>query len=70
MALGRLTVLQERALVALGGIEPRWTLTGGGALAGFHTRHRVTRDLDLFFRGQISRLRAWASPWFEPTVRL
>jgi len=24
-------------------------LTGGGALAGFHTKHRETRDLDLFF---------------------
>jgi len=24
-------------------------LTGGAALAGFHTKHRETRDLDLFF---------------------
>lgn len=51
MALGRLTPLQERVLVALAAVEPRWTLTGGGALVGFHTQHRETRDLDLFFRG-------------------
>jgi hypothetical protein len=30
------------------GLQPPWTLTGGGALAGFHTKHRETRDLDLF----------------------
>jgi hypothetical protein len=52
MALGRLTPIQERVLAVLAAIEPRWTLTGGGALAGFHTGHRGTRDLDLFFRGQ------------------
>lgn len=28
----------------------RWTLTGGGALAGVHLGHRETRDLDLFWR--------------------
>jgi hypothetical protein len=27
-------------------------LTGGGALAGFHLRHRATHDLDLFTSGQ------------------
>jgi hypothetical protein len=32
-------------------MSSRWTLTGGAALVGFHTLHRVTRDLDLFFRG-------------------
>jgi hypothetical protein len=48
--LGRLTELQERVLVLLAGIEPAWTLSGGAALAGFHTRHRDTRDLDLFFQ--------------------
>ena len=42
--------VQRRALVALAGLEPRWTLTGGGALAGFHLGHRLTRDVDLFFR--------------------
>lgn len=52
MSTGRLTSLQERVLIALAGIVPAWTLTGGGALVGFHTKHRETRDLDLFFREQ------------------
>ena len=46
MALGRLSNLQEQVLVALAGIEPPWTLSDGAALAGFHTAHRETRDLD------------------------
>jgi hypothetical protein len=45
----RLTLLQERVLVLLAEIEPRWTLTGGDALAGVHLGHRTTRDLDLFW---------------------
>jgi hypothetical protein len=49
---GSLTLLQSRILIALAGFEPPWTLTGGGALAGFHTAHRTTRDLDLLWRGQ------------------
>src|SRR3954471_24192143 len=49
MSIGRLSALQERVLLQLAGVEPRWTLTGGAALAGFHTHHRETRDLDLFF---------------------
>jgi hypothetical protein len=52
VAVGRLSALQEQVLVALAGLQPAWTLTGGGALSGFHTRHRETRDLDLFFRGE------------------
>ncbi len=52
MALGRLTALQEAALVALAEMSPAWTLTGGGALVGFYTHHRETRDLDLFFRAE------------------
>ena len=48
----RLTPLQERVLVLLAEVEPRWTLTGGGALAGVHLGHRTTRDLDLFFQGR------------------
>ncbi len=52
MALGKLSQLQERVLVILAGITPPWTLSGGGALAGFHTRHRGTRDLDLFWQQQ------------------
>lgn len=51
MPLGRLTALQERILVLLAPL-PSWTLTGGAALVGFYTRHRTTRDLDLFFRPQ------------------
>lgn len=31
----------------LADITPPWILTGGAALAGFHTGHRSTRDLDL-----------------------
>jgi hypothetical protein len=45
----RLSTLQERVLAALSGLRPAWTLTGGGALVGFYTQHRETRDLDLFF---------------------
>jgi len=41
-----------RVLSLLAGIDPPWTLTGGGALAGFHLGHRCTRDLDLFWHGQ------------------
>jgi hypothetical protein len=41
-----------RVLRALAGMEPRWTLTGGGALCGYHLGHRDTRDLDLFFHGR------------------
>lgn len=52
MSLGRLSELQVTILRLAAGVEPSWTLTGGGALAGFHTMHRPTRDLDLFFRGQ------------------
>lgn len=47
---GRLSSLQSRVLELLAGLEPAWTLTGGGALVGFYTQHRSTRDLDLFFR--------------------
>lgn len=44
-----LTALQARVLRVLRGLP--WTLTGGGALIGYHLHHRATRDLDLFFRG-------------------
>ncbi len=50
----QLSPLQSRVLELLAGVEPPWTLTGGGALAGFHLGHRTTRDLDLFFIGQAS----------------
>lgn len=48
----RLTDLQRRVLAILAPVRPPWTLTGGGALAGFHLRHRTTRDLDLFWHGR------------------
>jgi hypothetical protein len=49
-----LSAAQEQVLVALSGMRPIWTLTGGGALVGFHTWHRETRDLDLFFHHQMA----------------
>jgi hypothetical protein len=48
----KLTSLQKQLLRALAGLDPAWTLTGGAALALVHTRHRGTRDLDLFWRGR------------------
>lgn len=48
----RLTGLQRRVLCAAADVDPRWTLTGGAALAGFHLGHRTTRDLDLFWNGR------------------
>ena len=54
MAVGRLSALQERVLLLVADLTPPWTLTGGGALVGFYTKHRETRDLDLFFRAQRS----------------
>lgn len=44
-----LSRLQRRIWVCLAGMEPPWTLSGGGALAGVHMGHRTTRDLDLFW---------------------
>lgn len=52
MPQGKLSALQQQILVVLSQIRPIWTLTGGAALAGFHTKHRETRDLDLFFHHQ------------------
>jgi hypothetical protein len=50
--LAQLSELQSRVLVALAGLQPPWTLSGGGALVGFHLHHRTTRDLDLFWHGR------------------
>jgi hypothetical protein len=47
----KLSALQWRILERLSTLQPPGTLTGGGALAGFHLKHRVTRDLDLFWHG-------------------
>lgn len=49
MSQGKLTSAQADALRALAGMSPPWRLAGGAALAGFHTKHRGTRDLDLFW---------------------
>jgi hypothetical protein len=57
VGLGKLSELQERVLVALAGIDPPWTLSGGAVLAGFHTAHRETRDLDLFWQRSSSEMR-------------
>lgn len=51
MPPSRLTPLQLRALDALEDVG-EWVLSGGAALAGFHTAHRSTRDLDLFWRSR------------------
>ena len=52
MGGSRLTPAQVEILHALAGMTPAWRLAGGAALAGFHTRHRGTRDLDLFWPGK------------------
>ncbi|HEY7213272.1 MAG TPA: nucleotidyl transferase AbiEii/AbiGii toxin family protein [Thermoanaerobaculia bacterium] len=52
MSGDKLTALQWRILEVLADIRPPWTLTGGGALVGFHLKHRITKDLDLFWHGQ------------------
>jgi len=50
--MSRLTALQERIIRLLAGITPAPALTGGGALCGFYTFHRETRDIDLFWHGR------------------
>ena len=52
MADDKLTPLQRRILRLLAPLNPPWTLTGGGALAGIYLGHRTTRDLDLFWRSR------------------
>lgn len=44
----RLTPLQRELIAAFFAREQRFTLTGGGALAGYYFGHRETHDLDLF----------------------
>src|SRR5436190_8838592 len=43
-----LSPLQAELLREFFARESRFVLTGGGALAGFHLRHRTSDDLDLF----------------------
>ncbi len=52
--------LVARVLVSLSGIDPHWTLSGGGALVYVHLGHRTTKDLDLFWHGfrELGRLPA------------
>ena len=45
-----LTPLQRKILELLADLEPPFVLVGGGAIAGFYFGHRLTRDLDLFWR--------------------
>ena len=52
MSGSRLSRLQARVLRTLAAFDPAWTLTGGGALVGFHLQHRITRDLELFWHGE------------------
>lgn len=47
---GSLTDIQKRVLAALEDVEPPFVLGGGGAVAGVYFGHRLTRDLDLFWR--------------------
>ncbi len=48
MKHGRLTPLQDEVLEVFFASEREFFLSGGGALVGFHLRHRETTDLDLF----------------------
>lgn len=43
-----LSSLQQAVLKEFFAREQRFVLTGGGALVGFHLRHRTSDDLDLF----------------------
>lgn len=52
MMIGNLSPLQIEILQVLAEIKPPWTLTGGAALVGFHLKHRLTKDLDLFWHQQ------------------
>lgn len=48
-----LSNLQAELLQAFFARERRFVLTGGGALVGFHLRHRTSNDLDLFAKPPI-----------------
>lgn len=50
MSGDKLSPLQKRILKILSSLEPEWTLTGGAALVGAHLKHRITKDVDLFWR--------------------
>jgi hypothetical protein len=44
VALGKLSALQQRILVALSGLRPIWTLTGAEVDVGQHGGHAALRD--------------------------
>jgi hypothetical protein len=46
-----LTLFQQEIVRLLARFRPAPSLTGGGALVGFFTRHRRTDDLDYFWHG-------------------
>ena len=56
MAEPRLSAFQREILRVLGGMDPKWTLSGGAALALAYTRDRETRDLDLFWHRRVELL--------------
>ncbi|HEX6812661.1 MAG TPA: nucleotidyl transferase AbiEii/AbiGii toxin family protein [Planctomycetota bacterium] len=49
-----LSPLQSDLLRAFFARERRFVLTGGGALVGFHLRHRTSDDLDLFAKPPVA----------------
>jgi predicted nucleotidyltransferase component of viral defense system len=49
-----LSALQREVLRAFFARERRFILTGGGALVGFHLRHRTSDDLDLFAKPPVT----------------
>lgn len=51
--MAALTKLQSEVLRRFFERRRDFFLTGGGALVGFHLRHRVTHDLDLFTVGEM-----------------
>ena len=51
--MAALTKLQSEVLRRFFERRRDFFLTGGGALVGFHLRHRITHDLDLFTVGDM-----------------
>ncbi|MEO6594490.1 MAG: nucleotidyl transferase AbiEii/AbiGii toxin family protein [Planctomycetota bacterium] len=49
-----LSAMQADLLRAFFALERRFVLTGGGALVGFHLRHRTSDDIDLFAKPPVT----------------
>jgi hypothetical protein len=47
MAPDKLSALQKRLMRVLASLNPPWTLTGGGALAGVYFGHRTSGDQEI-----------------------